>query len=334
MGWENVKYFLGSSYQTHTEMFNSEAGLRSLNKLQQTTHLLLGLSSAGPFANGKVKLSNEDIPGMEKERERWQSVRFLGRKHGSPSGGVIQFPAHDTLKGYLNAANVQLASQETPTPARLYGHHADLRYRPDIKPGTIELATLDNFGAAPVKMAAITEFNKALIFKTQYLIHTNRVNELPSNIFSELNEDRLRIIEEDTIKISKDGLDTDIRDAQGNLVNARGLFNQLKDWVNKPLPEANYHGLPDGVTEELTKSSETVDFNQEGTRDEKFLGGYYKTGRGTLSQWLHVRVNHLRSQEGLGEKEAVTRCVNELSVEWYKHIHDNEVEERIVNMFI
>lgn len=336
MGWENVRHFIGSSFQTHVEMFDPKVGLKSINYLQQTTPVLLAISSSGPFVNGRVFINNEDMPGMNSERHLWHSVRYLGRKWGSPSGGVIEFPAPNKIEGYLEIANQRLMSQDIPTIARGLGHHTDFRLRLDIEPwGTIELATPDTFGAHPLKLAAFGEFMKALTMKIQTFIYENREQDLPKYLFGKLDEVMLGTIERDSISVSQFGVLANLHTPQGNTTRAQEQFLKLLSWVAQPEPQINFWGLPNGVSLELLKAAEIVTeetFNMYTTNGKLTLAGFYHSGLGTLSQWLHRKAFQLL-EEGKSEKHAIEECMTELGTSFHEYLSQEVLGQKIVQMF-
>lgn len=336
MTWEKVRHFLGASFQTHVEIFETQAGLRTINYLQQVSPLLLGLSCAGPFVNGKINLSEEELPNTGSKKDKYHSTRYLLRKIGSPSGGVIQIPAPDTLEEYHWLASRRLRHGDIMSPARTFGHHVSFRFREDIPPtGTIEYADPDTFGAHPVKLAAFQELNKALTLKIQYLIYSGRENELPTDFFSELDLHKLREVEEDMIKISKQGFYATVRNGQGKEVNAQSQFLRLLEWVNEPLPEMNYPGLTESVLREMRHSAILLNeetFQQFNPEASDFLINFYTTRLGTLSQWLHRRVTAL-SGSIEDEQQIVKQTMNELALVFADYLNYPDLETQIINLF-
>lgn len=333
MGWQRVEKFTGSSYQTHVECFDSEVSLKSINYLQQITPIMLALSTAGPFINGKVYPDSSDMKGIS-SKSKYHSLRFLGRKYGSPSGGVIEHPAPEKMTEFINFANERLMSGDVPTVSRALGHHTDFRLRIDIKPGTIEFATMDNFGAHPLKLAAINTFNKALTMKIQYYLYNNREDELPSELFGKLDQDMLEVIDSDSIAVSQEGIIATIHNPSGNEISAGEQLEKLIEWVKEPIEEMNYSGIPEGVTNEIVKSAmvlpeETPGYDPE---TERFLSGFYETCVGTLSQWLHRRAESLLNS-GLPEKETVIKCMGELAEVYGVYIRGDNIERQITNMY-
>lgn len=313
MGWEKARLFAGCSFQIHVEMFNTEIGLRSINYLQQLTPLFIAVSAAAPFANGHVSLSQADLPGLGSTRRPWHSVRYLARKYGSPSGGVIQFPAPDSLTEFIRLSQDLLESQEIHTLSRTLGHHADYRLRPDIGPsGTLELATPDTFGAHPLKLAAFTELIKAATLKIQSYLVQGREAELPPELFGQLTPQRLAIIDTDSISVSRDGEKADIHTPSGALRPLAAQWIHLLTWASQPDPHIHFPGLTQTTIAELVKCIQPVtpSLVNEYVDHQGYTSaaGFYASGIGTLSHWLHIRAAQLAAA-GLSESALVANCM-------------------------
>lgn len=336
MKWEYVRLFLGSSFQTHVEIDDTESALRAVNYLQQTSPLLLGISSAGPFVSGKVNPSVKDFPGLENDPRAYQSLRLFGREAGSPSGGVNQLPAPDTVEEFLWLGNRRLISQDIMSLARTLGHHTSLRFRIDIPPkGTIEYADADSFGAHTLKLSAFQEFNKALTKKLEFLIYSDREHEIPQELFGTLDLSELQKVRHNMAEVSKDGMAATIIDPNGNEVQAQNQLYKLLDWVSEPMHGMEYDGLPEGVKEELEKSALLVqeeDFQEYNPHSEDFLNGFYESGLGTLSQWLHRRAIYLLLSNQ-SERHVVIQLMNELTEAWENHIQNPDLEDDLIYMF-
>ncbi len=334
MTWNRAQHFIGTSFQIHTEMFDSETALRSINYLQQTAPILLGLSASSPFVKGKVTVSNKEVPGSGSEYSKWQSVRFLERKFGSPSGGAIKKPAPDSLDEYYKVSKQLLEADEIPTTARTLGHHVSFRFRDDLL--TLEFADPDNFGAHVEKLVAFSEFNKALTMKIQAYIYQRREDELPKELFGKLDDEKLQLVEKDFVSISRYGMAAAVHQPDGTIVSAQEQFERLLAWVSNPDESYNYGGLTEAVKNEMRKSAEIISedtFTQNSPSSEDFVNGYYRTGKGTLSQWLHKRAEHLLQNDCRSEEEAVVICMNELAEAYHEYIKDSDLESRLVRMF-
>lgn len=324
MGWQRVQHFIGSSFQTHVEMSDSQAGLRSINYLQQISPLFLAISTAGPFVNGKSDIDHSDVPGLSGDTSRVHSVRYLGRKFGSPSGGVIEFPAPSSLYRMHEIQNQRLMSQDIPTPARGLGHHTSFRFRQDIGPrGTIEYADPDTFGADPVRLAAFQELNKAVTVLVQHHTYDHSESRLPPELFSKLNQEVLEIVEQNMISVSTDGLHANIISPEGQLRSVKSQIEKLLLWTKDPKTSIQFPGLSKRVTDTIRRSTlipEEHAFAGLLPNNEAFIEGFYSTGYGTLSQWLHARNDYLMSR-GLNERQSVTRTIMELGYAFHDHIY-------------
>ena len=339
MGWENVRQFIGASFQVHVEMFDSEVGLESIDHLQQITPLLLSVSTGSPFMNGKLSLSGEDNSFMN-QSSVWKSVRYPTRVVGSPSGGVNQRPVPESIQKYFASAHEMLKDGSIPSPARVLGHHTSFRFRPDIKPkGTIELATPDSFMAHPKKMTAFSTLFKSVVYKVQALIHSNQHDKIPSNLFKlKLTTQDLERLHQDSLSVSQHGLDAVISTPSGSEKTAREQYSELLNWASQADDSIGFPGLPKGVVNELVCSSiqmpdydlELWTFNDgEEVYDPKssdFLSGFYETGMGTGSDWLIRRAQQLIS-EGKSEEDAIRITSTELSKAFHKYIKELNTED-------
>lgn len=326
MGWENVRFFVGNSYQVHCEMITLESALAATNYFQQITPIIHALTLAGPFLDGQVYLSGKNLPGIGEAPTQWQSVRYLTRVVGSPSGGVMKQPLPEKESDFWELASDLLKNGEIPSPARTPGHHRDFRVRPDIPPyGTIEIAFMDTAGADPLRMLALQELLRVCSWKLQRTVLENREDELPKSLFKQLEEKRLQEIHQASISVSKDGIDAQMIGANGKVYSTQELWQRLADWVNEPVPEWGYHGLPSGILESLNNSAqvvskETLDKFQD-KEGHTSVYGFYKTGKGTLSQWLLKRARQLLDS-GLSEKDAVTDCLNDLGRSYHYYLKE------------
>jgi gamma-glutamyl:cysteine ligase YbdK (ATP-grasp superfamily) len=334
MGWERVQHFLGGSFQVHAEMFDIETAMRSINYLQQVEPFSLALSASAPFVHSKIFINDEQIPGIGSQQSTWQSVRYPGRLAGSPNGGPIEFPAPDTTDEYYVITHKRLKKGEIPTAARGLGNHVDLRFRPDLL--TIEMSIDDNFAAHPLKLAAFSEYKKAKAFKIQVLIHEGREDELPNDLFKKLNQEGIERAKRNALEVSKIGIDAIVEKPDGETWTTAGIQEErLLNWVIEPELQANYHGLPDGVIKEIEKSRIVLteeEFAQYGPDSDNFIYGFYQSGLGTPSQWLHRRAKYLL-ENGASEQEAVDKCIEELSIAFHRYMDQPDVEGKINEMF-
>ncbi|OGM20035.1 hypothetical protein A2863_02455 [Candidatus Woesebacteria bacterium RIFCSPHIGHO2_01_FULL_38_9b] len=363
MGWENVRHFIGSSWQVHVEMVDLESALKAINLYQQISPLLYGLSLAGPFAHGQVNPNLKDIYlEDENNQERlsdtqtyealdnnnWLSIRLPARWRGSPSGGVYIIPAPEDQESFCALAELGLkdnnhdSTGNIPSPARAMGHHRD-RIRVDIpNNGTLEISNQDTYGGNILKLAANQEFTRVLIWKLQVYAKEGKLNELtqayPTLFSYPVTPESLRQTHLDSIEIAKKGMDSDIYGADGKKYYARNLFNRLLEFVNEPLfiPDEviNFQGLPPGVNTELYNSSLNPEDIFEIYHDSQGITstrGFYKSGFGTLSHWLKRRAKELMSQD-LSSEEAIKDCMNDLGLSYHEHLAKINGQD-IINLF-
>jgi len=331
MGWENVRLFVGASWQTHSEMITLETALKATNYLQQIAPIIHALTLSGPFIDGNIFLSDRNLTGMGENPDIWHSVRYLTRYLGSPSGGVLREPLPETEREFWQRANDLLRTGEIPTPARTGGHHTDFRLRPDIPPnGTIEVAFMDTAGAHPAKILALQELLRVVSWKLQMAALSAREEELPELLFSSLTPERLRETHHASIAVSQRGIEAEMKAADGCSYPVKYLWEQLIAWVNQAVPEWDFYGLPAGITEELNKSAQVVDIKTlKQYEDRQGLvssRGFYETGRGTLSQWLLARAFQL-TEIGQSEQEAVINCMTELGSAYYAFLQTMEEKD-------
>jgi len=334
MGWERVKHFVGNSWQVHVEMLTLDSALAAINYLQQITPIIHSLTLASPFIDGKIFLSDQNLPGLGIEPSTWQSVRYLARYVGSPSGGVIRQPFPEKENDFWVMAAEMLASGEIPSPARTGGHHVDFRIRPDLPPyGTIEITFMDTAGACPLKLLALQEFLRVVCWKLQRIVIENNRGELPNLFFGDLTPERLLQLHNASIAVSKDGMKSSMTAGDGFSYPVETLWRKLVEWIDSPKPDWEYHGLSPGVIMELNKSSTQVTHedlkpfeNREGIPS---VYGYYRTGLGTLSQWLLARAERL-IRAGESEFEAIVNCLGDLGSSyhhWLHHLTPNDIKQ-------
>lgn len=361
MGWENVRHFLGSSWQVHVEMLDLKSALTTINMYQLIAPLLSALSSASPFIHGETnpnlaKIYREDETSQMRLNDRetyealnstdWLSIRYPSRWRGSPSGGTFVKPLPENPEDFFRLAELGLkdndprSAQNIPSPARAAGHHRD-RIRIDIGPnGTLEISNMDTFGGHVLKLAAVQEFTRVLIWKMQYFAKANRlpklVHQYPNLFKYPITEEMLREAHLYSIQVAKQGMDAN---------NARSLFIQLLQFVKEPLVDRvnsiSYHGLPPKIIEELMKSAEIpTDEDFSPYRDSDgitSITGFYQSGKGTLAHWLKQRAFELR-QKGLGNHELsnhdiIVNCMNDLGTSYHLFLKKLNPQQ-VVDLFM
>lgn len=351
MGWENVRHFIGSSFQVHVEMLDLESGLKAINMYQQVAPLLYAISLAGPFAHGLVHPNLHDIyiqdeqnPKRANDKESynalnaddWMSTRYAGRWRGSPSGGSYASPLPENAQEFFAQAEKGLnnndphSPENIPSPARAGGHHTD-RVRVDIRPnGTLEISNMDTFGGNVLKLGAIQEFTKVLMWKLQLYAKSGRIQELsqqfPQLFPSQVTEATLRSAHMNSIEVAKKGVDAVLQTATGEQESTSNLFDQLLRFVNKPMSDLTqgieYAGLPQGVIQELKNSALIpVESIFQKYRDEAGIvsveGFYQERSVGTLSHWLKERAKNLQEKKGMSDDEAIKNCMNNLGASYH-----------------
>ncbi len=363
MGWENVRHFIGSSWQVHVEMIDLESSLKAINLYQQVSPLLYGLSLAGPFAHGQTDpnlkemyLADETSQDRLQDTETyealnsssWLSIRLPARWRGSPSGGVFTEPAPENPREFFVKAESGLRNNEAdspeniPSPARTMGHHRD-RIRVDIKDhGTLEISNQDTFGGHVTKLAANQEFTRVLIWKLQVFAREDRLDEL-SQAYPELfnypvTPESLRQNHMANIEVAKHGMDSQINGADGAVYSARELFYQLMKFVNEPLSISDegiyYRGLPQGINRELYNSSLNPEDVFSSYTDQQGITsarGFYESSVGTLSHWMKRRAEELMAK-GLFSEEAIKDAMRDLGESYHQHL--KEIDGQVIaNLF-
>lgn len=352
MKWENARHFIGSSFQVHVEMIDLESGLKAINMYQQVAPLLYALSLAGPFAYGSTRpnLKNSYSLGESNSRrindgesyedlnyDDWMSVRYPGRWRGSPSEGSYITPLPENAQDFFNIAEIGLkinnpdSSENIPSPARAGGHHTD-RVRVDIGPnGTLEISNMDTFGGHILKLGAIQEFTKALMWKLQLYAKSGRMEDLfqqfPQLFPSQVTEQTLRFSHINSIEVAKSGIAAVLMTPNRTKEVAGLLFNQLLAFVNEPISdpgqEIEYYGLPQGVIQELVKSSMIPnehcfeDFREDGVVS---VSGFYKSGIGTLSHWLKQRAQDFKGKKEMSDDETIKDCMDDLGKSYHSFL--------------
>ncbi|MEK7078879.1 MAG: glutamate-cysteine ligase family protein [Patescibacteria group bacterium] len=354
MGWENVRHFIGSSFQVHVEMLDLESGLKAINMYQQVAPLLYAISLAGPFAHGlthpnlhDIYIQDEQNPKRTNDLESynalntddWMSIRYAGRWRGSPSGGSYITPLPENVQKFFARAEAGLnnndpqSPENIPSPARTGGHHTD-RVRVDIRPnGTLEISNMDTFGGNVLKLGAIQEFTKVLMWKLQLYAKSGKMQELsqrfPQLFPPQVTEATLRSAHMNSIEVAKKGVDAVLQTAVGEQESASTLFDQLLGFVNEPLlnqiQEIQYAGLPQGVTQELKNSALVPDestFQQYRDADGvvSVEGFYQERSVGTLSHWLKERAKNLKELRQMSDSEAIKDCMDNLGTFYHSFI--------------
>lgn len=349
MGWENVRHFIGSSFQIHVEMLDLESALKTINLYQHIAPLLYATSLAGPFANGSThpnlkSLYEGDEYTQKRAQDRetytqldnsdWMSIRYPARWRGSPSGGSYEEPLPETISAFFEHTERGLKNNDPhspdniPSPARAAGHHRD-RIRTDIGPnGTLEISNMDTFGGNVLKLAAMQEFTKVLIWKMQVYAKSGNTAELarrfPALFPEDTTVDSLRVAHLNSIEVAKKGVEAHIVGTDGQIHNAQDLFLELAQFVNEPMSDEGqnieYKGLQPNVYKEIVKSAMVPNaelYSQyqdaEGVVSAR---GFYESGYGTLSHWLKQRAKQL-SEFGMKDDMVIQNCMNDLGASYH-----------------
>lgn len=352
MGWDNVKHFIGSSYQVHVEMLDLDSGLKAMNMYQHIAPLLYALSLAGPFADGKVEPNLKEIYIKDDKRQsrledgetynaidtgEWMSIRYASRWRGSPSGGSYEEPLPENAADFFALAEEGLRNNDPhsekniPSPARAAGHHRD-RIRTDIGPnGTLEISNMDTFGGNVLKIAAVQEFTRILMWKMQLYAKAGAMGELnarfPHLFPPSTTVDTLRTAHLNSIEVAKRGVEADIMSADGSKQNVQQMLGELMSFVNEPMhddtQDIHFDGLPKNIMAELVKSASVP--NEEifktSTDVDGFTSvkGFYETGIGTLSHWLKQRAKELKAV-GMSDEEAIKNCMSDLGYSYHQFL--------------
>ncbi|MFZ2206324.1 MAG: hypothetical protein WA061_06725 [Microgenomates group bacterium] len=349
MGWENVRHFIGSSFQVHVEMLDLESSLKTINMYQHIAPLLYAVSLAGPFAHGSThpnlkamyegdeytpKRAQDSETYAQLDSDDWMSIRYPARWRGSPSGGSYEEPLPETVSAFFEYTEKGLKNNDPhspdniPSPARAAGHHRD-RIRTDIGPnGTLEISNMDTFGGNVLKLAAIQEFTKVLIWKMQVYAKSGRMAELaqrfPAMFPQETTNDSLRIAHLNSIEVAKKGIEAQMIGTDGQVYNAQDLFLDLANFVNEPMKDEgqdiDFKGLQPNVYKEVVKSAMVPNSElyskYKDADNATSVRGFYESGYGTLSHWLKQRAKDLAELE-MPEEQIIQNCMNDLGLSYH-----------------
>lgn len=352
MGWDNVKHFIGSSYQVHVEMLDLESGLKAINMYQHIAPLLYALSLAGPFADGKVEPNLREVYLKDESQQKrlqdvetynaidssdWMSIRYPSRWRGSPSGGSYEEPLPENSADFFALAEAGLrdnnphSEKNIPSPARAAGHHRD-RVRTDIGPnGTLEISNMDTFGGNVLKIAAIQEFTRVMMWKMQLYAKAGNMGELAArfpHLFPPTTTvDTLRTAHLNSIEVAKHGVEGNIVSADGSTQNVQSLVGELIAFVNEPMHDEaqaiHFDGLPKNIVSEVMKSAvipSTSQYQRFADQDGyTSVKGFYETGVGTLSHWMKQRAKELKAS-GMGDEEAIKNCMTDLGASYHQFL--------------
>lgn len=362
MGWEHVRHFVGSSFQTHVEMLDIESALKAVNVYQLVTPILYAGTLAGPFMGGSItpdlKKIYKNIPDIQTDNlkqttynaltpQSMHSFRYLGRFFGSPSGGVMRVPAPETQEEFWQTAEKQLMTQESPTVGRVTGAHTDFRIRPDLGPyGTIELATCDTMGAHIKKLIAMQEFTRALGWKLQLFAKFGKMSKLaqkyPALFGANPSRETYTQVHENMLEVSKNGNQAVITAMDNTRYHVGNLWIQLAEFVNEPIIDEergiDYKGLPSLIQKELANSFHnptelfTKYYDENGITS---IQGFYETGVGTLSQWMQESTRQLHAK-GREDEEIICYINKDLGKSFHQHVYQTHIEDidHLYNMAI
>ncbi|MBD3363556.1 hypothetical protein GF362_07615 [Candidatus Dojkabacteria bacterium] len=337
---EKSLHYVGNSAQFHCEILNEKAGLTALNLYQLVYPLTVGISLASPFMHGKTnpnlktilvdqaQLGKDKDPNIIKtlDNEGFLSVREGTRFLAGIDSGILHEPFPENPDDYIELVEQKLNSGDIPHPDRGGGQQAD-RFKFSLH--TLEVSNMDTFAGNTLKFLSAQEFSKALMWKLQVYGSNQRgiaslCDRFPSLFKYPVDKTLLDHVRRNALEVTKDGLDAKLVGVDGNLYEAQELFYELLDFVNEPIPELQYYGLPFNVIRELIKSSE-IPSQDDFIRylDEEGLPsvyGYYDSGIGTAAHWLKARANTLVKEFNMPEGDAVENCLIDLGKSYHRHL--------------
>lgn len=346
MGWDRVRHFTGSSFQTHVELLNLEDGLKTINLYEMITPMLLAPTLAGPFMNGSANphlhdeyknvpdISSDDLKRRTYENlngDSFQSFRYLGRFFGSPSGGTMRDTVPENPQEFWKKAEEQLNTNKSPTVGRVTGHHANFRIRPDLGPhGTIELAVMDTSGARVERLVAMQEMTRVIGWKLQLISHFGKIEELkkryPALFGKTPTADVYETVHWNNIEVSRYGTRAKVIGIDDKTYPVSELWDQALEFVQEPLNApvigVVYSGLPPKIIDELRRaygdpSEQFRSFpDKSGITSAK---GFYETGMGNLSEWMIQRYSDLIAA-GMSETDAIKNCSVDVSRSFHSYI--------------
>lgn len=310
--WALVQHFTGASDQELAGGLDFDSDQWALNQMQTLSTLLYGASLSSPFTHGEQK-------GL--------SGRFHSRIIGSPSGGVFEEPLPETYREYNELAAEMLRNGTIPSPARVAGHHRD-RLRPDIGThGAVESCGMDTAGGDPIRGAALKYAFKTAFWKLSYLQYENKTDQLepwPALFHTSVTKETLATDHENHYMVAENGMAATITGADKRDYTTQELWMQFIDFLDTPIEDTDYTGLPAGIRLELILAGQTGISNSE-RADLVDIHSFYRTRQATLSHWLVER----QKQSG----QSIEDCLGNLAIAYDAHIFDPTLEERLKALF-
>lgn len=229
-GFSAVDMFRVAGWQPHTRLSNLRAGLQAAEAMQLLNPILTSPSLSGPFLVGgsasrlaHASFGHEQYrhlkqAGITREDMRggYQSYRYMLRRVGSPSAGIWQKPAPDSVEAYLADADAQLDLGEINTIDRFRGWHAD-RIRTVFNQSgatTFEGCSYDPFAG---NLTAITDNHvlHSAVF-TALEAKALRGDDVVAEVSRELGidhlprQDRLNVAHRAMLEVSRHGNDAEV----------------------------------------------------------------------------------------------------------------------------
>lgn len=325
-GWDRAQYFTGAGYQILVDALSSDTAPYALNRYQEIGDLFYALSLNAPFTHG---------------RQFGLSGRFDSRVKGS-SGGVYETPLPESYDELNRLINERLQRGEIASPARVNGDHVD-RLRMDIGDGVIEICGPDTAGGDPVLLTTLKYAVSAFLWKTEYLKHTDQTDVFrrwPALFSEEITSDVLAPAKSNHHEAANRGMIAETTGADGKPYYAFERFDQLLEFLNEPVPDGNYHGLPKGIERQLRLSAAM------GIRGRDSIGAmpvsmanFYKERIATPAHWMHFRYRQiLRSQYEQGRKSvdrkaALISCISNQAIAYAAYLQSPQAKHEIHNLF-
>lgn len=360
---DSIEGFVGHTVQMHYERAYRWEDMAATANLFQILHSVVAANTqAGSVAYGQLQPNLSEIfarlglemklGGTDEGNERiwaaldnnqWRSVRNPSRL--ITNAGTYQHAVPETYDGLIALGHEVLTpdspllSGPMPSPARKNDHHND-RMRDDIgKNGTLEdCAHGTSLGNVLVQIST-ARMLEVLAYKLQKASFEGTLGDLhksrPMLFPAEVNDNALRTAELNLLAVAQGGHGALVSTADGEVVENRVLYLETLDYVNEPMPDEDYDGLPPALIDILYRVqadlSDEVATNYLDEHGLVSVAGYYETHIGSAGEWTLKRANQLaeKFEEGefgdLTEEEVIEQYFNaHIRDEYAKYITDFE----------
>jgi hypothetical protein len=281
----------------------------TINLFQATISPLFAKYTAASFAaRGSTRPSFPEPYGHLNPSGGWDTTRSVGRRAGSPEGGILE-PMPLDIEGFKRLGHQRMRDGLSPGAGRITGLHPDVRFRPEHGPaGAAEFCSMDTNGGHIESNMAITAMLRAYVHVVGSAYQSGRIQELarryPTIMATHVDIADFAASEANSMLLAQDIPGLKISTVNGQEHSPAALWSETIRMLAAETKGTPYE-LNKTMQQWLLLRAQTPD-PKTMPRDKGLvdIGAFYRGGPGTLSQYQRVLCEELR-QLGFNESQAI-----------------------------